>query len=151
MADRPQRIQRKRTKGWSLPPGAVCVDRSTRFGNPWAIIKQPRPGDSPLWAVTWQGAGDAPVCTDRTVCAYENTARKLATDWYGDWLDGELSSRGVHEDYWERARRRILDSIPLLHGKDLACWCAIPEPGERDHCHGAVLLRRANPEVFANA
>lgn len=33
----PQRIQRKRTKGWRLPPGVVCVDRSTRWGNPFRV------------------------------------------------------------------------------------------------------------------
>lgn len=33
----PQRIQRKRTKGWRMPPGAVYVGRPTRWGNPWRI------------------------------------------------------------------------------------------------------------------
>jgi hypothetical protein len=33
----PQRIQRKRTKGWRLPPGAKCVDRSTGWGNPFVV------------------------------------------------------------------------------------------------------------------
>lgn len=31
-----------------------------------------------------------------------------------------------------------------LAGRDLACWCPLPEPGELDHCHAAVLLRVAN-------
>ena len=30
----PKRIQRKRTKGWRLPPNTVCVDRTSRYGNP---------------------------------------------------------------------------------------------------------------------
>lgn len=30
----PLRIQRKRTKGWRLPEGAVCVTRPGRWGNP---------------------------------------------------------------------------------------------------------------------
>lgn len=29
----PKRIQRKRTKGWRMPEGAVYVGRPTRFGN----------------------------------------------------------------------------------------------------------------------
>lgn len=33
----PERIQRKRTKGWRLPPGAVYVGRPTRYGNPFTI------------------------------------------------------------------------------------------------------------------
>lgn len=32
-----------------------------------------------------------------------------------------------------------------LHGRDLMCWCPLPEPGQPDHCHGAVLLALANP------
>jgi hypothetical protein len=30
-----------------------------------------------------------------------------------------------------------------LAGKDLACWCPLPDEGEPDHCHAAVLLRIA--------
>ena len=31
-----------------------------------------------------------------------------------------------------------------LAGKNLACWCPLPEPGQPDWCHAAVLLRLAN-------
>lgn len=31
----PNRIQRKRSRGWRLPEGAVIVDRSTVWGNPF--------------------------------------------------------------------------------------------------------------------
>ena len=31
----PKRIQRKRTKGWKMPPGAVYVGRPGLFGNPF--------------------------------------------------------------------------------------------------------------------
>jgi hypothetical protein len=31
------RIQRKRTKGWRMPEGAVYVGRPTRWGNPWKV------------------------------------------------------------------------------------------------------------------
>lgn len=30
----PKRIQRKRTKGWKMPPNAVYVGRPTKWGNP---------------------------------------------------------------------------------------------------------------------
>ena len=33
----PRRIQRKRTKGWQMPDGAVYVGRPTKWGNPWPI------------------------------------------------------------------------------------------------------------------
>jgi hypothetical protein len=31
-----------------------------------------------------------------------------------------------------------------LAGKNLACWCALPAPGEPDRCHAAILLEIAN-------
>ena len=37
MTDAPRRIQRKRAKGWSLPPNTKCVDRSTKWGNPFVV------------------------------------------------------------------------------------------------------------------
>jgi len=32
----PKRIQRRRTKGWRLPAGAVVVSRPSLWGNPWS-------------------------------------------------------------------------------------------------------------------
>ena len=32
----PDRIQRKRTKGWHMPVNAIYVGRPTRWGNPYA-------------------------------------------------------------------------------------------------------------------
>lgn len=32
-----ERIQRKRTKGWRMPEGAVYVGRPTKWGNPWVV------------------------------------------------------------------------------------------------------------------
>ena len=34
-----------------------------------------------------------------------------------------------------------------LRGKNLACWCPQPAPGEQDHCHAAVLVEIANAET----
>lgn len=31
----PIRIQRKRTRGWKMPPNTVYVGRGSRWGNPW--------------------------------------------------------------------------------------------------------------------
>ena len=35
-----QRIQLSRAKGWRMPPNTVKVDRSTMWGNPWAVGKE---------------------------------------------------------------------------------------------------------------
>jgi hypothetical protein len=38
----------------------------------------------------------------------------------------------------------LADIRTQLRGKNLACWCPLPDLGEADLCHGAVLLRLAN-------
>lgn len=35
----PERIQLRRTKGWTVPANTVKVDRTTMFGNPFAVGK----------------------------------------------------------------------------------------------------------------
>jgi len=32
-----ERIQRRRTKDWRMPEGAIAVSRPGRWGNPWAL------------------------------------------------------------------------------------------------------------------
>lgn len=34
----PQRIQRRRTRGWRMPPNAVIVSRPTKWGNPFSLM-----------------------------------------------------------------------------------------------------------------
>lgn len=34
---RPKRIERKRTKGWKMPPNTIYVGRPTRWGSPYKI------------------------------------------------------------------------------------------------------------------
>lgn len=36
---KPLRIRRSRAKGWCLPENTVCVDRSTKWGNPFVVGK----------------------------------------------------------------------------------------------------------------
>ena len=35
--NQPQRIQRKRSKGWRMPAGVVYVGRGSRWGNPFRV------------------------------------------------------------------------------------------------------------------
>jgi hypothetical protein len=63
---------------------------------------------------------------------------------------GETHDRaGAVDAHW-RHLRRTLSSWPQicadLAGRDLACWCPLPAPGEPDLCHGATLLALANEE-----
>ncbi|WP_239029233.1 DUF4326 domain-containing protein [Pseudonocardia acidicola] len=38
-ADRPRRIQLRRTKGWRKPAGAIVVARPGRWGNPFSVVE----------------------------------------------------------------------------------------------------------------
>lgn len=124
----PARIKRERTAGWRKGD-AVIVDRTSRFGNPFRIVNEvivEHPAGGRVWT-----------------CGSPDRARKWATELYQDWLGGDgpdtYRVRGRVYD-----RRRVLADLPLLRGRDLACPCDLPEPGEPDHCHAAVLLDLAN-------
>lgn len=116
----PERIQRKRTKGYRMPDGAVYVGRPTRWGNPFTV-------DGYLEVM---GGPDTTRAEARRVCV----------EAFRDWLNGNTWAAGSGFQ-WEQRRRDYLASIPLLAGKDLACWCPLDQP-----CHADVLLDRANRE-----
>ena len=42
MSDAPKRIQRKRTKGWRMPEGAIYVGRPTKWGNRYSVAEYGR-------------------------------------------------------------------------------------------------------------
>jgi hypothetical protein len=66
-------------------------------------------------------------------------------DWRGNKKTIPVKDRSEAIARYEAyllAKPELLQSLPELKGKDLACWCA-PEA-----CHGDVLLRYANDEKF---
>jgi hypothetical protein len=44
----------------------------------------------------------------------------------------------------EARRAEVISALASLRGKNLACWCPLPEPGKCDICHAALLLELAN-------
>jgi hypothetical protein len=40
--------------------------------------------------------------------------------------------------------RAVIAALPTLRGKNLACWCPLPAPGDPDICHAAIYLEMAN-------
>lgn len=104
----PKRIQRKRTKGWRMPEGAVYVGRPTRWGNPYRI------GGTTEVVAALANVRECGVVRDA----------KHAVSLYRRWL--------FHQ-------QRAENLIPLLRGRDLACWCKPNDP-----CHADVLLEIAN-------
>ena len=119
--ERPVRVQLSRAKGWRMPPNTVKVDRSTKWGNPFNMAA----------AIDWG-------------FATKDSAQRLVVDCFRAWLPGGAQAdslwQGPHSD---RAREPFRDLSPL-RGKNLACWCKLPEPGQPDICHAAVLLELAN-------
>ena len=123
----PQRVQLSRRKGWRLPPNSINVARPTKWGNPYRVQCAPTAYalDHPAWIVVerWEG---------------QLIAR-------GGWHRSERTA--TEEAVRLFATRSAADSDSIragLAGKNLACWCPLPEPGQPDWCHAAVLLRLAN-------
>ncbi|WP_171117858.1 MULTISPECIES: DUF4326 domain-containing protein [unclassified Streptomyces] len=113
----PNRIQRRRTKGWRLAGaahpihGGVIVSRPSRFGNPCKVGLMQEMG-------------------------YEDP-HAAAAENFRIWLAGSRSDAPTDEA--DRRRERILSGLHLLRGKDLACTCPLDRA-----CHADELLRRAN-------
>ena len=115
----PVRVQLSRKKGWRMPENTVSVARPGKFGNPF----------------TKENAIESGYAT-------EEMWRAFVVDCFRDWLGPSQSGR----DWWQgpesdRRRAAILEALPSLRGKNLACWCALGSP-----CHADVLLELANPE-----
>lgn len=57
-------------------------------------------------------------------------------------------SRGDHDeiDAWRALAAAIPTLAAGLRGKNLACWCPLPKPGEPDICHCQVWLALANDD-----
>lgn len=107
----PQRIQRRRTRGWRLPSNAVIVDRTSRFGNPFSVA----------------GAIDAGHTNPQRACV--SHFRAWLAEQHPDYGDIVTSRRKRFDRRW------ILANLHLLRGKDLCCPCAPGQP-----CHVDVYL-----------
>jgi hypothetical protein len=124
---KPERIQRKRTKDWKMPPNTVYVGRPTKWGNPIRVL-----------------GGDC-IYIDR------GHSRKILDKWVfytiGDiedtvylyWLLWQHDIKHSNQDmqYWSDKFKQL--DLSELKGKNLACWCPLDQP-----CHADILLELAN-------
>jgi hypothetical protein len=112
----PKRIQRKRTKGWRIPEGAVYVGRPTIWGNPF-------------------------VHRDSNVAA--RAYRKLISDGTKSFEMGPGKLQYAHNAHPNTLHYAYAEFVRLhaheLRGKDLVCWCK-----DCEACHADVLLEIAN-------
>jgi hypothetical protein len=122
----PQRIQRKRVKGWRLPDGAVWVGQPSKWGNPYRWSDYP-----PVYTGTSIDGETYEVHRPPSV-----RRQWAVTDYRAQCLD--QIARGLGPDDWPT----VEDIRAELAGEDLACWCPLDQP-----CHADVLLEIANGDA----
>jgi hypothetical protein len=137
----PKRIQRKRTKGWRMPEGAVYVGRPTVFGNPFRAYKCECCG---YWDV--RDDNGVTYLVDHQYVRQEHVRRDFRTWTSRDQANREAVRLYMDELtywYWFGGRMKhdapFREAVESLRGHDLACWCPLDQP-----CHADVLLEVAN-------
>lgn len=160
----PERLQRKRTKGYRLPSGAVYVGRPTRFGNPFQDRDRSRglvrfgPQHLERFGRAWDYEGRCSGPGSHDVWFSSDDIVKTNVRWATREELVELfrltltdPTPGMRSAYPSRGghflKVTVEDIRRELAGKDLACWCPLPPPGEPDICHAAVLLAVARGEM----
>ena len=121
----PKRIQRKRTKGWTMPPDAIYVGRPTKWGNPYTFTMM-------------QARLDELAKVHRGEGLRRLGARQMAHDAF----DSDLRYGPDSRWWWYGPHNGIIQingNLAALRGHDLACWCKPTDP-----CHADVLLEIAN-------
>jgi len=121
-----KRIQRKRTKGYKMPPGSVYVGRPTKWGNPFVVGRE---------MTAWQKAFIA-----TQLFPFDKIAEEYRRGTFSQplTLEKSLEYYQIHIEF--QVKNGNLD-LSELHGKDLACWCALNKK-----CHADILLKLANDE-----
>ncbi|KAB7839478.1 DUF4326 domain-containing protein [Streptomyces mobaraensis] len=130
----PARIQRRRTPGWCAPGGAVYVGHPTRWANPFAVCQI----TGQRWQVIDTGGRSRSLVEEPQVFheADQGLARLAATRLF----ELHIGALGLYR-YDDQT---MTDLRRELGGRDLTCWCPVPEPGEPDWCHAAVVPEIAN-------
>lgn len=154
MVTAPVRIQRRRTKGWRMPEGAVYVGRPSPWGNPFPVS-----GDWIMWTAVALGFK-----------AHAAGRRDASVLLYRAWMAGDLplspghrDSTGVGAIEYSSGLVAPIDAVvqglaarmanvvdlpehlsdlgdppdldPLRDATALACWCPLDQP-----CHADVLI-----------
>lgn len=86
---KPIRVQRRRAKGWRLPPNTVCVDRSTKWGNPFIVGRDGTREDcTRLFAAMLNGY----ICVSRSPSIKEQREyRRMAVASHRDLMGKNLA------------------------------------------------------------
>lgn len=96
-----------------MPPNCVKVDRTTKWGNPFAVGELIESGSTLASYVTipggWRGMRSVKMSAEQTIVCYS---------------------------WWLIEQPHLMLNLHELRGKDLACWCKIGSP-----CHADELIR----------
>ena len=119
--EKPKRIQRKRSKGWKMPPNTLCATRPGKFGNPFKVGMYVKLGNG--------GNG-----MTYTICIDKSHATAAYT-----YIDTTQQAVDIYREY--RKRYPLSDELLARLGAAewIACFCPLTEP-----CHVEVLLEIAN-------
>lgn len=164
MSGRPERVQLSRRKGWRMPQGAVSVARPTKWGNPFGYRKHTGLCRVPAALGDGEWEYEGRVSADGmqhdyhhpdgrvTVCHVRYMTMAEIVETYRRALTGDLTPAMRSASPSGRLLKVTVDDVRRdLAGKSLACWCALPAPGQPDLCHGAVLLEVASTTTEAVA
>ena len=124
-----RRIQRKRTKGWRMPAGAVYVGRPTRWGNSAQV------GDCSecYWGGVPHDGEHVPMTAEDAVDYYRIGWESMAE------TEANIAALTSDEARLSGVSGIAIDLFADLRGRDLVCWCPLDQP-----CHADVLLQLAN-------
>lgn len=114
----PERIQRKRSRGWRMPENTVVVTRGTKHGNPFRVGG---------WFKVGRGRGFPGMAW----------CEALDERYAAGFTKIKTAAQAV--EFYKLYVERYKIDLSELRGKNLACWCAVGEP-----CHADFQLEVAN-------
>ena len=132
-----QRVQRKRTKGFKLPPNTKCVSRPSKFANPFFVIDD-------FLAIKSNIKKSAVYLPIKVIGDGRENKHNVLTECYRQLLNGERSFYGINisqfvaSNYIEIPTREEIKA-ELSQYDYLACFCSDKLP-----CHVDILLETIN-------
>lgn len=100
----PKRIQRRRTRGWRKPEGAVCMTWPGVFGNPFRLAHERK-----------------------------HRMRLFRLFMRRRWADLKREGCNAFDIFVLQIRRAAIEKrLPELRGKVLCCWCKLTDPCHGD-------------------
>ena len=124
----PERIQRKRTKGWKQPESTCYCGRGSKWGNPYIVGKYLNSYGLAMLAIIMNKADDYNYSDYRKKYKELENKGKITLEeslyYYELWLDWQIKSYNLHLK-------------ELLKYDYLSCWCPLDQK-----CHVDILIEK---------